>query len=267
MSRSTALPPTGPGSNRMTPENRFIETVRQAVETEVSKGIPLYRRLQRGIRHAIEAGTIHQDDALPAERDLALQLGVSRITVRRAVQELAAEGLLSQRQGAGTFVTPRVEQPLSQLTGYTEDMTARGMRPSVQWLQRVVATASPDEALALNLSPGSKVSRLYRLRLADSRPMCLEHATVPQQYLPDPEAVDQSLYAALDENDCRPVRALQRLRAELFSPEQADLLGVQPDSACLYIERRSFLANGASVELVRSWYRGDSYDFVAELLL
>ena len=158
MSDNTTLPPAGPRSSQMTAENRFIETVQQAVAAGGNKGVPLYRRLQRGIRHAIEAGAIHQDDALPAERDLALHLGVSRITVRRAVQELAAEGLLSQRQGAGTFVTPRVEQPLSQLTGYTEDMTARGMRPSVQWLNRAVATASPDEALALNLSPGSEVT-------------------------------------------------------------------------------------------------------------
>ena len=245
----------------------FVDAVRQAVEFDGAQGLPLYRRLQRGIRHAIDTGAIGQEDALPSERDLATMLGVSRITVRRAVQELADEGLLSQRQGAGTFVTPRVEQPLSQLTGYTEDMTARGMTPTVQWLNRSVTTASPDEALALNLSPGSKVSRLYRLRFADNRPMCLEHATLPHKYLPDPQAVDQSLYAALDENGCRPVRALQRLRAELFSPEHATLLGVQPGSACLYIERRSFLADGASVELVRSHYRSDSYDFVAELQL
>jgi GntR family transcriptional regulator len=248
-------------------QNEFIETVRQAVEFDGAQGLPLYRRVQRGIRHAIEIGTIGQEDALPSERDLATLLGVSRITIRRAVQELAEEGLLSQRQGAGTFVTPRVEQPLSQLTSYTEDMTARGMVPTVHWLNRSVTSASPDEALALNLSPGAKVSRLYRLRFADNRPMCLEHATLPQKYLPDPESVDQSLYAALDQNGCRPVRALQRLRAELFSPEHAALLGVQAGSACLYIERRSFLADGASVELVRSHYRGDSYDFVAELQL
>ena len=248
-------------------ESTFIQTVRQSIEMDGSTGAPLYRRLQRGIRLAIDTGAIGQDDALPGERDLAQLLGVSRITVRRAVQELADEGLLSQKQGAGTFVTPRVEQPLSQLTSYTEDMTARGLLPSVQWINRSVATASPDEALALNLSPGSKVSRLYRLRLADNKPMCLEHATLPVKYLPDPEAVDQSLYEVLDKNGCRPVRALQRLRAELFDEEHARLLGVQPGSACLYIERRSFLGDGSSVELVRSHYRGDSYDFVAELQL
>jgi GntR family transcriptional regulator len=249
------------------PQGEFIETVRHAVEFNGARGLPLYRRLQRGIRHAIDIGAIGQEDALPSERDLATLLGVSRITIRRAVQELAEEGLLSQRQGAGTFVTPRVEQPLSRLTSYTEDMTARGLVSTVQWLNRSVTSASPDEALALNLSPGSKVSRLYRLRFADNRPMCLEQATLPQKFLPDPEAVNQSLYAALDQNGCRPVRALQRLRAELFSPEHAALLGVQAGSACLYIERRSFLADGTSVELVRSHYRGDSYDFVAELQL
>lgn len=228
---------------------------------------PLYQRLAKGIRRAMDDGILSLDDALPSERDLATSLGVSRITVRRAVRNLVEEGLLNQRQGAGTFVSSRVEQPLSELTGYTEDMTARGMVPGVKWLYRTTGTATPDEAQALELPAGSSIARLYRVRTADERPMCLEHATLPSACLPNPEDVEGSLYAVLDDLGLRPARALQTLRAELFGVEQARLLSVQPGSACLYIERRSFLADGTAIEFVCSHYRGDSYDFVAELQL
>lgn len=244
-----------------------MTALNQSLSSEDGESQPLYRRLQTGLRQAIESGAVGRDDALPSERDLAMGLGVSRITVRRAVQELAAEGLLTQRQGAGTFVSPRIEQPLSSLTGYTEDMAARGMTAGVTWLGRATGTANPDEALALNLSPGAEVSRLYRLRTADGRPMCLEHATLSHEHLPDPAIVETSLYQVLDARGLRPVRALQRIRAELFSAEHADLLGVATGSACLHVERRSYLSNGRPIEFVRSHYRGDSYDFVAELQL
>jgi GntR family transcriptional regulator len=85
--------------------------------------------------------------------------------------------------------------------------------------------------------------------------------------LPDPCTVTASLYTELERLGKRPVRALQRLRAQLFDVEQARLLDVQPGTPCLYIERRSFMADGEAVEFVRSHYRGDSYDFVAELRL
>ena len=196
---------------------------------------------------------------------MASELGVSRVTVRKAMAGLVEEGLLVQRQGAGTFVSHRMEQPLSRLTGFTEDIQARGLRPGVKWLDRSVGTATPEEALALDLSPGAKVSRLYRIRTADDKPMCLEHTTVPRRALPHPETVETSLYVVLGRADLRPVRALQRLRAALFEVEQAHLLGVQPGSACLYIERRSYLKGGRPIEFVRSHYRGDAYDFVAEL--
>ena len=112
--------------------------------------------MQQGIRKAVEKGIIKGEEALPPERDLATTLGVSRVTVRKAVGSLVEEGLLVQRQGAGTFVAQRVEQPLSRLTGFTEDMKDRGLAPSVKWLDRAVGFATPDEAIALNLSPGGQ---------------------------------------------------------------------------------------------------------------
>ena len=100
-----------------------------------------------------------------------------------------------------------------------------------------------------------------------SQPMCIEQATLPREVLPDPTIVEDSLYVELEKSGQRPVRALQRLRAQLLQFEQARLLHVEPGTPCLYIERRSFLGDGRPVEFVRSHYRGDAYDFVAELRL
>ena len=228
---------------------------------------PLYLQLQNGLRRVVNAGLLQIDDAIPGERELASRLGVSRVTVRKALRGLVAEGLLEQRQGSGTFVAARLEQPLSRLTSFSEDISGRGLTPSITWLDRSTGRATPEEALALQLSPGAEVSRLYRVRSADDKPLALEQATLPRPYLADPEQVKDSLYRALDQHNYRPVRALQRLRAVLLGPEQARLLRLPEGSAALYIERRAFLADGTAVEFTRSYYRGDTYDFVVELTL
>lgn len=243
----------------------LIANVREAAGLDMESPTPLYQRLQQSLRQAVDGGVLTAGNAIPGERELAAGLGISRVTVRKAVQGLVIEGLLTQKQGAGTFVAPRVEQPLSQLTSFTEDMLARGIHPRTVWLNRSVSLATPQEAMALHLSPGSEVSRLYRIRSADDKPMALEQASLPRSILPDPLIVDESLYAALDKCNCRPVRALQHIRAQLCDDEHARLLKVKPGSAVLYIERRSFLRDGRAAEFTRSYYRGDSYDFVAEL--
>lgn len=231
---------------------------------------PLYLRIQERIRGAILAGRWRPQEALPGERDLADAFEVSRVTIRKAIGGLVEAGLLHQRQGSGTYVAgrpARLEQALSRLTSFTEDMRLRGLEPSVTVLRRDVSPPSPQEAMHLMLSPRDRVSRLRRLRLAGGVPMAIELATLPQAVLPDPEAVGFSLYATLEGLGARPVRALQRLTAGNLGTEDADLLEVASGSAALAIERVSFLADGRPVEFTRSWYRGDAYDFVAELTL
>jgi GntR family transcriptional regulator len=229
---------------------------------------PLYLRVQEQIKSAIGAGNLKPLEALPGERDIAEAFNVSRVTVRKAISGLVEQGLLTQRQGSGTFVAAppqRVEQPLSRLTSFTEDMRLRGLEASVRWLARTVTLASPDEAMRLSLSPSDTVSRLRRLRLANNVPMAIESATVPTRFLADPNLVETSLYDVLKANGALPVRALQRLRAANLGPEDAALLDVSPGAAALAIDRMSYLETGTPVEFTRSFYRGDAYDFIAEL--
>jgi len=226
---------------------------------------PLYRQLHDALRSAIENGVLRPESALPPERDLASEFGVSRITVRKALDALVADSLLVRRQGAGTFVNGRVEKQFSKLTSFSEDMAARGRSVRSEWLLRDTGAVTPDESLTLGLGPGTPVYRFNRIRFADDMPMALEYSTIAGFALPTADAVESSLYTALEGSGHRPVRALQRLRAVLFSPDQAELLDVEPGSAGLYIERRGFLEDGRVIEATQSWYRGDAYDFVAEL--
>jgi GntR family transcriptional regulator len=226
---------------------------------------PLYQKLQQALREAINNRVLAPDEALPPERDLAEEFEVSRITVRKALDGLVAEGLLTRRQGAGTYVASRVEKNFSKLSSFSEDMISRGRTPRSEWLSRVEAAATPEESMVLGLSPGSPVYRFHRIRFADDEPMALEYSTVTGFSLPSAGSVDASLYEALAGAGNRPVRALQRLRAVLFTAEQAALLKVKPGAPGLLIERRGFLKDGRAVEFTQSYYRGDAYDFVAEL--
>jgi len=228
-------------------------------------GVPLYQQLQRLLKQAIEKNLVGPNDALPAERALATEFDVSRITVRKAIDGLVTEGLLVRRQGSGTFVKARVEKNFSQLSSFSEDMRARGLHPRSVWLKRSQGTVTPEEALTMQLSPGTPVYRLHRIRFADEAPMALEYATVLASCLPTVDSVDTSLYEALERTGNRPVKALQRLRAVLLTVEQAKLLGAKDQDAGLLAERVGYLADGRAVEFSQSYYRGDIYDFVAEL--
>ena len=227
--------------------------------------LPLYLQLQRALRGAIQNGALGPKDALPSERHLAIELGISRITVRKAIDGLADEGVLVRRQGSGNFVGARVEKNFARLTSFSEDMRARGRVPSSQWLKKGVGQVTPDEALRLALSPGARVYRFARLRFADDEPMSIEYCTIAGSALPSEDFVGTSLYDALERSGNRPVRALQLLRALLLDEEQARRLHAKPGGAALWVERVGYLRDGRPVELSQSCFRGDAYDFVAEL--
>lgn len=228
---------------------------------------PLYHQVTTAIRAAIASRTLKPNDALPPERELADLFNVSRITIRKAISELVGEGVLDTRRGSGTFVYSKVEKNFAQLNSFSEEMESRGMQPSSIWLNRSVGKVGPEEALTLRASPGTAVYRLKRIRLADEAPMSIESTTVLASCLPSLDAVEKSLYSALHKTGNRPVRALQRLSALLLNQEQANMLGAKAGDAGLLVERVGFNKEGAAIEFSQSYYRGDTYDFVAELSL
>ncbi|WP_242010751.1 GntR family transcriptional regulator [Acetobacter musti] len=244
----------------MTPEQLFA-----ALTPSPDDRKPLYLQVGDRLRDLIASGALRRGDAMPPERELAEMTGVSRVTIRKALGQLVETGILTQKPGAGTFVAGRIEQPLSALLGFSEDMRARGYEPGSIWLDKCTAGASPDEAMALGIAPGAGVIRLKRIRTANGEPMAIETAVISQHYLPDPAMIGDSFYEALKACHLLPMRALQRIRARIASPRETELLQIDSPDAVLEIERRSFLADGRVLEVTFSSYRADLYDFVVEL--
>jgi GntR family transcriptional regulator len=231
---------------------------------------PRYVQLRRRLEDAIQSGVLPPNSSLPPEREIAEITDMSRVTVRKAMQELVQQGAIEQRQGSGSFVresTARVEQSLRHLTSFTEDMQKRGMETTSKWLERGVFMPTEEEISVLGLGAEESVARIYRLREAGGQPMALERAALPLSVLPNPLEVTSSLYATLGQIGHRPVRAVQKISALNLDSNDAKLLNVAEGTAGLRIQRVSFLEDGRVAELTRSLYRGDAYDFVAELQL
>jgi GntR family transcriptional regulator len=170
-----------------------------------------------------------------------------------------------RRHGARTEVAQRLEKALSKLTGFSEEIRARGMEPGARWLSRSLGPATPAEAAALGLGPGDPVVRLQRVRLADGQPIAIERAAVPSAILPSADLVEQSLYEALHRLGAAPVRGVQRIRAGGMTRADAQLLDRTPGAPILIVERRCFLEDGRTVEFTETRYTGDSYEFLTEL--
>ncbi|MBB3141168.1 GntR family transcriptional regulator [Halomonas organivorans] len=237
----------------------------QQLHLDTSLPTPLYHQLASGLERAIEAGAWLAGEALPSERALAEALDVSRITARKALDRLAELGLIRRTRGSGTFITPRLNQPLTRLVSFTEMLTQRGFTPTSRWLSRTLAAPTAEESLRLGLAGDARVARLKRLRLADGVVMAVEESCLPQAILGDPEAVESSLYATLDAAGRSVARALQHVSAINADAELARLAEVPEGQALLEVTRLGYLADGTPAELTVTYCRTDYYDFVVEL--
>jgi GntR family transcriptional regulator len=226
---------------------------------------PLYMQLARKLTQDVRDGRYRAEQALPSERTLSEQLDVSRVTARKAIDQLVDQGLVVRKRGSGNYIAPKIEQPLSNLSSFSEQLQERGYKPGSQWLRREVVLADADQQLSLALSANSRVARLERLRLADEVVMAYEVSVIPATVLPRPEGVASSLYEHLGKTGHMPVRALQHIRALNAAPTLANQLGVPEGQAVLFITRVGYLESGQPVELTHSYCRSDHYDFVAEM--
>ncbi len=226
---------------------------------------PLYMQLAQALAGAIRDGRYQPDEALPSERLLCDNLQLSRVTARKAIDQLVEQGLVVRRRGSGNYITPKLEQPLHRLTSFSEELRQRGFHPGSRWLRRALTAATPDEQLSLGLSSGARLARLERLRLADDVVMAYERSVVPALVLADPLAVDHSLYEHLEKLGKAPARALQHIRALNADAALAAHLQVPLGQAVLFITRVGYLESGVPVELTHSYCRSDYYGFVAEM--
>jgi len=201
----------------------------------------------------------------PSERELVQHFGVARMTVRQAMDALVVEGLLERIPGRGTFVA-RPKRSASRITGYTEEMTRRGMLAESQTLLARREQAGPGVARALSLTEGDAVIHWRRLRRADGVPMCLEDAYLNEVLLPGflQSGMPTSLYDALESRGLRPTWAEDSINADKVTGEEASLLEVEPMSAVLRHSRRA-IAGEKVVEVSRSVYRADRFTLWVQL--
>jgi GntR family transcriptional regulator len=231
----------------------------------LSENTPLYLQVAKNLRIHIANEGVDPGSALPSERDLSELLGMSRVTVRKGIEKLIDEGILFRKQGSGTFVARRIVAPGAALSSFSDDAKARGESPGVIWMMRSVAAATEEESDLLAIPSGSKVARLGRIRLSNGEPLAIEHAVIPAEFLPDINALGDSLYEALALTGARPVSGTQRIRASQATPIEAGMLAIEKNAEVLRIERLTRRKDGRVVELTRSAYRGDRFEYVMEL--
>lgn len=225
------------------------------------------QRVRERLERLIEG--LGPGEPLPAERDLARDLGVARMTLRRAVDGLVDEDRLIRRRGAGTFVAgSKVTQRLAA-SSFSADMRARGMRPGSRTLESRRAPAGMMLAALLDVPPQTEVLVVRRLRLADDEPMALEELHVPATVAPGLTGEDlegTSFYELLDQRFGNPVvSGTQTVEPALAGPEEAELLGVPSGSPVFLFERTTHVRGGGVAEFVRSVYRGDRYRIVVDI--
>jgi GntR family transcriptional regulator, N-acetylglucosamine utilization regulator len=223
--------------------------------------VPKYFQLREILLDLVES-ELGVDQAIPSERELSQRYGLSRMTVRQAVDHLVSEGRLYRVQGKGTFVSrPKIEMPL-RLASFTEDMKARGLTPGSRDIDRRTAPASAHLARSLGIEPGDPVHVIERLRTADGIPMAVERSHIPEAVAPglaDESLADRSLYDVLAQKfGILLDSGEQTIEAGIVDPADATLLELPAGSAVLLLQRRSF-AGGNPVELALSTYRADRY--------
>jgi len=214
--------------------------------------------------------TLEVGNPIPAERQLAVDLGVSRLTVRAALDELVRDGHLDRRHGSGTYVTePKIAQPLT-LTSFSDDMRRRGMTPGSKTLELVATTAGARLAHRLEVSPEARLIRVKRLRLADNQPMAMEVLHVPEHLVPGltrQDFEDHSFYELLrNRYGITIASGTQSIEPTVTSEEESEVLNVPLHTPAFLFERTTVSESGRIVEFVRSIYRGDRYRLVAELV-
>lgn len=233
------------------------------------EGIPLYVQIREFIRKEIQEGTLSFGQKLPPEEEMAQQFGVSRMTMRRALNDLVEEGLLYRKQGLGTFVSrPQIDRDHTRLTNFFESAKEKGIDAEIRVLIADIVPSTLKVANALGLEEGELVIRVKTLRIADQIPISVVDHYVPYKLFPrllDCDLEAGHLWDFLEEFGFRVKSAVQTVYAREADSELSELLKIEPYDPILYKERTVYAENGTPVEFTYCYNRGDQYSITMRL--
>jgi GntR family transcriptional regulator len=258
---------------RIVSGNRYLSflTLRHYnVFMAVAQDSLLYSRVESVLACEIADGVLKVGDQLPTEDILIERFEVSRITVRRAVQNLVGRGLVEIRRGKGTFVAaPKMTQELTELSGFVEDMHALGRKPTARVISKEVVTADTTVASHLTLTKGERVVRIRRVRLADGVPLSFDETFLPLEIgkkIITNNLKVEPIFSLLERKyDIPLIEAEYKLEAVAAEAEVASALRVKQGSPIFRIERTSYSTGNRPVDYEKLYYRGDLVRFVTRL--
>lgn len=231
---------------------------------ERSSQLPLYAQIKGALQREIETG-MKPGEALPPEPELQKRFGVSRITVRRALDELVSEGLIVRQQGRGTFVRePQIAQELARLETWADMIRHMGHEPKTVSCEMDRIEPSREIAATLGAEPGERVLRIRRLRYADDQPICLMTNYVREALVPDVMEhglVDDSLHATVIARGMLPAQAVDKVEARAASEGEAELLQIPAWSPLLQVTRIAYDPAGRPLYIAVVANRADRYTY------
>lgn len=230
--------------------------------------VPLYHQVAEQIQEAIGSGELPPGARLDNEIALADRLGLSRPTMRRAIQELVDKGLLVRKRGVGTQVVHGSVRRELELTSLHDDLTSTGRRPATRVLTNRVVDAPPEVAAELGVEAGTPLRLLERLRLADDEPLAVLRNWLPVDLLTptDDELVDRGLYELVRDAGRHLSVARQRIGARGADAREARALGLRKGSPVLTMQRSAYDDSGRAIEYGDHCYRPDAYSFEVTLV-
>ena len=231
----------------------------------------LYARIETVLAGEITDGELKTGDQLPTEDDLIARFGVSRITVRRAIQNLVSRGLVEIRRGKGTFVAaPKILHDLKELSGFVEDMHALGHKPTARVLGKEIVPGNATVARQLALTRGERVVRIRRVRLANGIPLSFDETYLPleigRKIIANNLKVEPIFSLLERKYGVQLVEAEYKLDAVPAEKEVARALRVKPHCPIFRIERTSYSTGSRPVDYETLHYRGDLVQFVTHLV-
>lgn len=239
---------------------------------DLNNPIPKYIQISSWLRESILMGRYETGKKLPSEMELAHMCGVNRNTLRQALGDLAAQGMLKKVKGLGTFVTASepvaLRHKLNRISSFSQELQQAGIHESTRLLEKHLETPPRNVARSLTLSPDSKVIAIRRLRTGDDVPLIYEETYLPVDLFEGILEMDLtgSMYAIFtQEFHVELARCEQTISAVNLNRKVASLLGLKANSAGLHMKSVTYNDRNIPVEVLCCYFRGDKYAFEVEL--